>query len=240
MHSHIWQFAILLPLCFASVACQPVRPQASAEPAAVAEIAISFADDGISAPTEIQGGLVTLDLQDDRSQTTPSEPQIVRLADGATVDDYTQALGSDPARADEMITQLGGAFGRNHFVLTEGNYFATLAGPPVEGPPPLAAFTVPAAAPIGELPAADVDVELLDFRFAMADEIKAGSQLWHIANQGAQLHHLLIFQRTEGVSHEELIQGFLSDTPPSWPPPFQWVLGWAATSPGQEGLVESE
>jgi hypothetical protein len=237
MKQRVWQFPILVFMCFVCLACQPIQPQPSSTPPDASEIIITYSDDGIAAPSEVQGGLVTFNLQDHRSQPTPSEPQIVRLADGSTLDDYTQALGSGSTLANEMITQMGGAFGLNHFVLAEGNYFATLAGPPMGGPVPMAAFTVTAAGSIGELPTADVEVELLDFRFAMPDEIKAGPQLWHIANKGAQLHHLLIWQRNEGISHEELVGGFL-DGPRSGPPPMQWVIGWAATSAGQEGWVE--
>ena len=174
------------------------------------------------------------------SAATPnaSEPQLVRLVGDATLDDYTQALGSDRTRAGEMISALGGAFGRNHFVLSEGNYFVTLAGPPTDGPPLMAAFTVTAASTDEALPTADVEVEMLDFSFAMPDELAAGPQLWHIANGGAQSHHLLIWQRDEGLSHEEFLAGFLGDTPSNGSPPIQWVTGWAATSPGEGGWLE--
>lgn len=246
MNPRLWLFTTILCLCLVSVACQPIQPPTSTTlpttsstvSAEADDITITYTDEGITAPSGIPGGLVTFNFVDERSDPQPSEPQIVRLAGDATLDDYTQALGSDRTRAGEMISALGGAFGRNHFVLTEGTYFATLAGPPTEGPPHMAAFTVTAPPTDEALPTADVKVEMLDFSFAMPDELTAGPQLWHIANGGAQSHHLLIWQRNEGTSHEEFLAGFLSDTPPSGPPPIQWVTGWAATGPGEGGWLE--
>ncbi len=241
MNPRLWQFTIMVCLCVVSVACQPIQPQtpttSSTISPATGDIMITYADEGITAPSEIEGGLVNVSFVDERTDPRPSEPQIVRLLGDATFDDYTQALASDPASAREMISELGGGFGRNHFVLTEGDYFATLAGPPTKGPPAMAAFTVTAASTADTLPTSDVEVEMLDFSFAMPDELAAGPQLWHVANRGAQSHHLLIWQRDEGVSHEDFLAGFLSDTPPSGPPPMQWVTGWAATSPGEGGWM---
>jgi hypothetical protein len=78
----------------------------------------------------------------------------------------------------------------------------------------------------GTPPTTDVEVELQDFSFVMPDEIAAGKQTWHIVNQGDQWHHLMIWQRNEGVTHEQLIEGMLSAQPSSGPPPMQWVTGW--------------
>jgi hypothetical protein len=136
-----------------------------------------------------------------------------------------------------LLTALGGAFGRSYLNLEEGNYLALLAGPPAEGPPPLAAISVTEGKAAADPLTADVEVELSDFSFAMPDEIPAGKQLWHFVNSGEQWHHLLIWQRNEGVTHEEFM-GWLLDPQAEGPPPMQWVTGWAAMDAGQEGWAE--
>jgi hypothetical protein len=239
MKRNVWQPLFWLAAALFSLACQPIQPQPNVAQPAPAVITIEHTDARINAPTEMTGGVVTIHFQDSRSQPTPAEPQLARLAEGKTLADYQEAVSLDLVAAAQMITALGGVFGINHFVLAQGNYLALRAGPPTEGPPPLAAITVTGKNAI-TLPTADVEVALQDFSFAMPAEIPAGKQLWHFVNQGKQWHHLLIWQRNEGVTHEQFMAWLMTPpgTEPAGPPPMQWVTGWAAMDAGQEGWAE--
>lgn len=237
MRRRIARMTIYLFVIMLVSACQPVQRLPATVPGATTAITIEYTDDGISASADSQAGLVTIDFHDARSQSKPGEPQIARLADGKTSEDYLQALANDPPAAQALLTALGGAFGRNYFNLVEGKYLALLAGPPAEGQPLLAAFSVTGGNAAAVPPTADVEVELFDFSIAMPDEIPAGKQLWHFVNSGQQWHHVLIWQRNEGVTHEEFM-GWLMDPEAKRPSPMQWVTGWAAMDAGQDGWAE--
>ncbi len=83
-------------------------------------------------------------------------------------------------------------------------------GMPVAGAPHLnASFT--ANEIVGTVtPQADVAVEMVDFAYAMPDEIPAGPQLWEFTNNGEQWHMMFVIDLAEGAGVED-VMAFLGD-----------------------------
>ncbi len=197
---------------------------------------------GISAPAEMPAGLVAVTVNN--STEAPTGPIFARLNEGVSQEQFMEALMADESgmAAISLVTLLGGAQAgagesvRTVFDLKPGNHIALGFG---EGPPQLANFTVAAgsgAAPAA--PAAAVNAELLDFQFALPDQIKAGVQTWQIENKGGQWHEMVVVKLNEGVTADDLMAMMMSGEEPDGPPPFEQVAFWApgAHERGRAGL----
>ena len=96
-------------------------------------------------------------------------------------------------------------------------------GAPMAGVPHLnASFTANEIVGVTE-PMADVSVDMVDFAYAMPDEIPAGPQLWEFTNNGEQWHMMFVVDLAEGAGVEDVV-AFLGDgEPPAGPPPFEFA-----------------
>lgn len=89
---------------------------------------------------------------------------------------------------------------------------------------PLTVTKAPAALPP---PAADLTIALSDYAFTgLPTELPAGEQVWEITNTGPEIHELVVFRQSPGVTYEMVTSGFgippatpsASATPPPGPP----------------------
>jgi hypothetical protein len=230
-------FVVMLAAAVVVAACS-----APAAPVAMPEVTVEVSDAGISAPAEMPAGLVAVTVNN--STQAPTGPIFARLNEGVSQEQFMEALMADESgmAAIALVTLLGGAQAeagesvRTVFDLKPGNHIALGFG---EGPPQLANFTVAAgsgAAPAA--PAAAVNAELLDFQFALPDQIKAGVQTWQIENKGGQWHEMVVVKLNEGVTADDLMAMMMSGEEPDGPPPFEQVAFWAPMSAGERAWMD--
>lgn len=234
------QFVVLLAAVLLAAACSTPAPTAT--PVPMPEVTVEVSDAGISAPAEMPAGLVAVTVNN--STQAPTGPIFARLNEGVSQEQFMEALMADESgmAAISLVTLLGGAQAgagesvRTVFDLKPGNHIALGFG---EGPPQLANFTVAAgsgAAPAA--PAAAVNAELLDFQFALPDQIKAGVQTWQIENKGGQWHEMVVVKLNEGVTADDLMAMMMSGEEPDGPPPFEQVAFWAPMSAGERAWMD--
>lgn len=234
------QFVVVMAAVLLAAACSTPAPTAT--PVPMPEVTVEVSDAGISAPAEMPAGLVAVTVNN--STQAPTGPIFARLNEGVSQEQFMEALMADESgmAAISLVTLLGGAQAgagesvRTVFDLKPGNHIALGFG---EGPPQLANFTVAAgsgAAPAA--PAAAVNAELLDFQFALPDQIKAGVQTWQIENKGGQWHEMVVVKLNEGVTADDLMAMMMSGEEPDGPPPFEQVAFWAPMSAGERAWMD--
>jgi hypothetical protein len=234
------QFVVVMAAVLLTAACSTPAPTAT--PVPMPDVTVEVSDAGISAPAEMPAGLVAVTVNN--STEAPTGPIFARLNEGVSQEQFMEALMADESgmAAISLVTLLGGAQAgagesvRTVFDLKPGNHIALGFG---EGPPQLANFTVAAgsgAAPAA--PAAAVNAELLDFQFALPDQIKAGVQTWQIENKGGQWHEMVVVKLNEGVTADDLMAMMMSGEEPDGPPPFEQVAFWAPMSAGERAWMD--
>jgi hypothetical protein len=142
---------------------------------------------------------------------------LLKLTGGKSVDDLVGALakpGLLPSWAREMggpNAPAPGEEGNATLTLEPGNYaficFVDIGGPPhfVKGMvKPLR--VVPATAPSGPKPKADVTVSLLDYNFKLSSPIAPGKRTIRVHNTGPQHHEVQLVQLAPGVSLGEFMK----------------------------------
>lgn len=62
----------------------------------------------------------------------------------------------------------------------------------------------------GEMPDLDDpagrEISMIDMEFVMPDSLEAGPQVWHVVNNGLQVHHLVLDRVPEGTTEEQVIE----------------------------------
>jgi hypothetical protein len=143
---------------------------------------------------ELPAGLTTFTVENATSHPD-SLPFFARLVEDKTFAEYQAANAAgaatgDTTAADAMLIFLGGSFGTNTLKLQEGLHLVELVGPP--GTPDLiTTFAVTGTAVTSTPPVADLQIDLVDFSFALPNEIQAGKQLWQINNVGTRAKRVL-------------------------------------------------
>jgi len=172
---------------------------------AVPQVSVQFSADGVTIPDELPEGVV--DIAFTNNTEAPVAPILARLNPDVTIDAFNEALSQGPMAAIPMVALLGGTeiapnttkditfdFSVGTNVLLELNgeipsvQFFNVADAEGEG----------AAAP-----AADVQVTLMDFAFALPLEIAAGPQTWLLENQGGQWHEMSIARLPDDLTVTE-------------------------------------
>lgn len=236
-------------------ACQPIQPmsateaaEATATPAAaeavgeLPELTIELSADGIVVPAEVMAGPTIVTLVNSAGTTgedgSPIMPEVGRFVEGATLDQLMGLLAEadvNPGPALELVKLYGFPFagdGRIVWDLQPGNHIALTT----IGEPAMAEFTVvegEAAAP----PAADVQVQLADFVFALPDEVAAGPQTWELTNVGKQWHELVIVKLAEGATVDDLL-AFFQTAGPEDVPPMELIAGYAPFGEGNRVWID--
>lgn len=205
------------------------------------EATIQITDAGLTAPAEIEDGFVRINFEVGKDHT----PIMARLNEGVTMEQFMETFGENPDSAVSLVTLLGGGglvadtIQEVVYDLLPGTHVVIdFAGEQ----PPVASFQVAAeddreANP----PEADIQVDLVDFNFAMPAEISAGPQIWEIENNGQQWHEMVIVKLNPGMTIEDLMAmmaaeaegGEGSGEGSGEPPPFEDVAFWAPMSPGE-------
>ncbi len=219
------------------VAATEVAP-AEAASAEIPVVTLKVTDAGLEAPAEIPSGVVAVKVEGGAPENMP---ELAMLNEGVTMEQLNEALMQpDPMAALPLVSLLGSASstvdGQVIYDLQPGAYVAVLFKP--DGPPQV--VPVNSAAPSGaEAPAADVNVQLVDFSFAMPDKVAAGPQVWQIENAGAQWHEMGIVQLNEGVTVDDVLAWVANMGPdgPSGPPPFTEGAFWSPMGAGQTAWV---
>jgi hypothetical protein len=226
-------------------------------PAPMTELAITLdaVDFAFEGPSEAPAGLVTVTMTNNGAE--PHHAQFVRLNDGVTMEAFDGALQSgDPNAIAPLATFVGGpavvgpgASSQVILRLEAGQYVALCFVPSPDGVPHLMKgmvfpFSVTGEDPGVPDPTADAEVTLLDYSFDLPERVAAGPQVWHVANQGAEPHELVIYKPAAGLTADDLIALLTaSEASPGTEegaaaePPFTEVGGMQALASGQSGWV---
>lgn len=222
--------------------CQPIQSTVAASAAAaptIPLITIKVTADGITIPAETPAGIVAVTVANEGG--APGMPELARLNDGVTLEQFTAALEQGPEVALTQVMMLGATERQPGeqivYDMPPGDYVAVQF---VEnGPPLIGSFT--AGAPSGAAaPSADVTAQLADFAFILPDSVKAGKQRWLIQNTGKQWHEMGIVKLAEGVTVASMLEILAAAGPegPAGPPPFEPVAFWSPMGAGAQAWVE--
>jgi len=200
-------------------------------------------------PQELAPGYTTFALES--ATDNGATLSLFRLKDGVTAEELLPALEEidrafagqgDPVEAINAALELAdivadldaepGQSQRVSVVLAEGEYVLDYA------PYPMEEGALPARSPrsitVGgevqtETPAADVEVQMVDFAFALPAGIGAGEQLWRVRNGGEQLHHMVVLRLNEGASAQDALAWLETE---EGPPPGEPAAYVGIMSPG--------
>jgi len=197
-------------------------------------------------PKGIHAGLNDIKLQNQGKE--PHQAQLARLNDGVTMDQFMGAIQKGgPDAALPLVTLAGGAntidAGKQQEVVLDlkaGQYVMLCFVSGADGMPHAAKgmmvpFTVDAtsAGDKPAAPAADTEVTLQDFSFAMPSTIKAGDHTFKVTNKGPQPHEMTLLKLAPGKTMQDAMafngQG---------QPPFADVGGMGALAPNSSGWVK--
>lgn len=199
----------------------------------IPEVVFELTESGLSVPEEVPSGVVAI--------KTIGEVEGLpgRLNDGVTLDQLNKALTQpDPFAALGLLTLLGGASNTtDDRVITDlepGQH--VFVNFPEDGPPEAHPFTAGEASG-ATAPVPDVTVDLVDFNFAIPNEIESGPKVWQINNKGNQWHEMAIVKLSEGTTVDDVVAMLESEEPTEGPPPFEEVAFWAPNSPGETAYV---
>ncbi len=224
---------LLLLILFSLSACQPVQePAASAIP----EFTIVVSDDAVSVPEVVPGGIVRVTVQNNSS--IPMDIALARVLESSTPEEVIALAQGGEEAIIPLLTKASflGSFNpvdpgtrRWSYIDLRTGVFVVDATEHVEGVPMAdvphlnASFTANQIVGTTE-PAADVAVDMVDFAYAMPDEIPTGPQLWRFTNSGGQWHMMFVIDLAEGAGVED-VMAFLGDPTmaPPGPPPFEFA-----------------
>lgn len=194
---------------------------AAAVQLAAAQITYVFEGDQLAGPESYTGtGYVEFTLQN--SGLEGYDLLVVRLGEGKTAEDYTNALealiavfqaGGDSTAGFAALAEAGrsvgdvsaeaGASGTVGLVLDPGSYLLSGSCASCSPNQQLVSLVIEDG-PRAEVPAADVTVAMTDFLFSgLPTELEAGPKVWDVANTGDQGHLFILVKLAEGATFEE-------------------------------------
>jgi hypothetical protein len=221
----------------------------------VIPIEVAPAGDGfeLTVPESVEAGLVRLELQ--IGTEDDAEAQLLRLADGHTIDEALAAIASEDGKIPDWLTAEGGvgtiapgASGAVELVLEEGTYHVIDTSEP-EGDDvqshaesgATATLEVTSGDDDADLPDVDASIEMADFEF-VTDGLQTGTNRFLLRNTGEELHHTLIVPINEGATFEEVKQYMTSEESDSGPPPvdFESLQATTVLDAGREQIDQLE
>lgn len=173
--------------------------------------------------------------------------QFVKLDSGKTMQDLGEAMqkpGPPPAWAmfvagPNAVAPTKSSEGTVN--LAAGNYAIICLVDLPEHKPHFAlgmmhALTVtPSTAAVAAAPAADVTLELADYKFSPSKPLTAGKHVLNIVNKGPQMHEVLFVRFAPGKTLDDLGKWMNGDM--KSPPPGEPLGGTSAAAPGGSTLV---
>lgn len=224
-------------------------PAADATAATVAPpvITITAKDYAFDAPDTIMGGVVNITLANQGPEL--HHIQFVHLADGRKAADLEAALKAlkpgepMPAWAHDVAGPNVPAPGGTSSVIQDlapGQYAIICAIPSPDGMPHfmkgmIRALTVlPPTGAVAALPAADVNVRMLDYSWEITPALGAGKHLLRVENAGTQSHEIFFASLNPGKTAMDLATWAEK---PEGPPPGAPLGGTSAMAKGDVVLI---
>lgn len=239
---------ILLGLLILS-ACDDVEPEASASTTATLhEMTVTATAEGWEAPESVPAGWtrITLNNQSDGLR----QAAFMRLADGKTMDDVFAAIDAGMEEPAPWMAPFGGVSavlpgesGAVSVNLTSGQYIVIDPVPAADGVPGMAkGYFMPLTVEENDLataaPAADLEVNMVDYAFHFDDTFSAGSHTIKVTNNGPQeAHEMVIVKLDEGATVDGFLAAFAPDAP-GGPLPGRFVAGTAAFAESSGNYLE--
>ena len=230
-------FTLLSLLLSAGAALAPPRP-------APAVVLVRAMDYSFTAPASIRAGVTTFRLTNAGKEL--HHLSIVRLPEGKSAADYLAAMkaeGHPPTWATDVggpNAAIPGATIEATMSLDAGNYALVCFIPSPGKPVPhlmkgmVRPLTVRAPVRAGAMPAADVDIRLNDYNFALSKPLTAGRHVVRVTNDAEQPHEAIIIRLDPGKSItdasawvEQGMQG---------PPPGMALAGVSPLSKGRSAI----
>lgn len=238
----------VLAACGGSTSDKPAdSAAAAAAPAATvaaapAVITFTAKDFSFDVPDTVTGGMVTLRLVNQGPDM--HHVQLLKLDEGHTVAELTEGMkhmkpGSPPPPwVHDVVgpnTPVPGGESSTTQDLAPGNYAVVCFIPSADGVPHvmkgmMKALTVlPATGATAAAPAADIDVKMTDYAWAVTPEITAGKHMIRIQNDAEQSHEMLIVRLAPGKTVAELAKWVHEQ---KGPPPAEPLGGISGMSKG--------
>lgn len=247
--------AMLLSVGLLAAGCAPVAPAnqgsvPAVEQSAAAAAAARFtaAEYSFEGPATLPGGWAQIELVNAGQQ--PHDLTLVKLGEGKTLDDVMAWLGSPEGglAIPEWVTMMGGVSAApgessTYWIdLTPGDYAYLSFSSDAEGVPDiakgmLAALTVTSEESAVQPPAADIQIELVDFSFTMPDTLPSGETMFHFSNHGVEPHEMIVFRMADGAGVKEFMEAAMAEVQPEGEPPFQMVGVLPPVAAGAEAYV---
>ncbi|HYH11066.1 MAG TPA: hypothetical protein VD789_01835 [Thermomicrobiales bacterium] len=182
------------------------------------ELALSTDGEGLDVPTEIEAGRYHLTLSNTGSDLS-ADVELYQPPEGMTSDDLLTAfeeveVGPLPEWFYELVSGGGvtAAPGETADVildLTPGEWvfnlytydekFTTAVNTPTD-------VTVTGERPALDDPEAAVEATMVDYDFEISALVPAGANVWKIANEGNEPHHLILSQVPEGTTEDDVLE----------------------------------
>lgn len=208
------------------------------------ELALTTDGQTLDVPAEIEAGRYYLSLTN-TSADMMADLELYQLPEGITVDDLLAAFeGEDiPEWFFEMVvpggvTSMPGGTGGAIVDLMPGEWVFNLYAYGEESDANIpTTVTVTGEMPTVEDPAADVEVSMVDFDFAMPETVPAGPAVWKVSNDGMQPHHVVLFGVPDGTTEDEFMTALMAEMgpPPDAASP-EAMDGMDMASPAPGGL----
>ena len=226
---------------------------ASAQEGNASTVTYTVKGGSLEGPEQLQAGFHSFTLVlDDVTDEGWADGAMLRLHENVTPEEALEAMrnvdeafesgDADPMAMFNMLLEkvdiLGGPSQEQviGISLEPGSYVFTANVGNDEGPPALVSKPLEVTSSGNPIPAPEVDltVNMVDFAFAFPDEIKAGKQVWEVANRGEQLHHISLSKIKAGKTMED-VMAFMENE--EGEPPVDEVLHLSPTSPGSSNYV---
>lgn len=210
------------------------------------EIIITANEYTYGVPAQVEAGLASVTLKNEGQE--PHHVQLARLNDGVSIEQFQTALAEGP-EAFALVTWAGGPAvidaGGSQTVtidLAPGTYLLLCFVPDHEGTPHMALGQLASMEVVepaegqanASPPQPDGVVKMLDFSYALPANIKAGPQVWEVANEGEQPHEINLIKLADGKTMED-VQAFMRA--PHGAPPFSNAGGLQGIDPGESGWL---
>ena len=226
---------------------------ASAHEENASTVTYTVKGDTLEGPEQLQAGFHSFTLVlDDVTDESWADGAMLRLHENVTPEEALEAMrnldeafeseDADPMAAFNMLLEkvdiLGGPSQEQviGLDLEPGSYVFTANVGNDDGPLALVSKPLEVTSSGNPIPAPEVDltVNMVDFAFTLPDEVKAGEQVWEVANEGEQLHHISLVLLKEGKTMEDAM-AFMENE--EGEPPGDEVLHLSPISPGSSNYV---
>jgi hypothetical protein len=222
-----------------------VRPVPAAAKAAIPTFTFEAFDYGFTGPDSLPAGLISVRVVNKGHEL--HHIQFLRLEDGKTVKDFTEAVKTNPSIVYGNLPWVKYESGPNGVIpgestsavlyLEPGSYVVTCIIPDARGVPHVKLGMVkpltikgPAAMGVSE-PKAAVTITAHDFVFSLDKAIPAGTQTIRFNNEGTQPHELLVVQLPPGKTIKDFADAFAPGH--SGPPPGKPIGGMTGIEKGR-------